>query len=191
MLRAQKLSGRKEIQMSKREYTSPTRKGCKRCGSKTVAWQQNERGKWYLTEVFEDADGRTYTEYREFHSAYCTASNPNLEGDEHELEQQKRLREEKKNSKETTTLRKAREDREAAEEASYFLELHDLCKNQRAQALDQLGHFERELDSIASQPTSMDYMVDHMNERARASRLRAEIAFMKAALGMATEYDDE
>lgn len=168
-------------QTDEREYTEPTRRGCNRCGSKTVAWQTNASGKWYLTEVFEDAEGRTYTERTLFHSHFCK------DPEEHELEQAKRISIETKTRKETTKARREREERNATEEAAYFLELHDLCKNERGQAIDQLAAKERERDNW----TSMDHFVEASRERARVARLTAEIAFMKAALGMATEYDDD
>lgn len=172
--------------MATREYTAPTRKGCNRCGSKSVAWQQNEAGKWYLTEVFEDTEGRTYTESRLFHSLFCKDG-----GALHAKEQANRISIDSKAKRETAKNRKAREDRNATEEAAYFLELHDLCKTQRDQAIDQLAAKERELEGLNSNWTSSDHFVDSLREKARVQRLTAEIAFMKAALGMATEYDDE
>jgi hypothetical protein len=44
---------------------------CKRCNSKTVAWQTSKKtGRYYLTEVFR-YDGEDRTDHRDFHSAYC------------------------------------------------------------------------------------------------------------------------
>src|SRR5262245_41199898 len=52
-----------------RDIVTKTAK-CKRCNSTTVTWQQSERGKWYLTEVF-DIDGAQRTHRLDFHSGYC------------------------------------------------------------------------------------------------------------------------
>lgn len=170
--------------MSKRIFTEPTRKGCKRCGSKTVAWEQGKNEKWYLTEVFEDADGRTYTEHALLHSPFCVA------GGSHKVEQDKRLKEEHDERKQSDEITRTRRERAARDEAEYFLELHDMCKLHRANAMDELANRQRELDRIQSNPTSMDYMTDRERELQRVKRLTVEIAYMSAALGL-TPYEDE
>lgn len=168
-----------------REFNpSPVKRGCKRCGSRDVTWQVSSSGNWYLTEIFEDAEGRSYTEHALFHSEFCGSP------EKHDDEQAIRLEAETSDRKQTKAISKAREEKNNQEEAEYFLALHDLCKSNRPEALDQLGEKERELEREMAQPVSMDYMTEHMRYAARVKRLKAEIAFMQAALGM-TKYEED
>lgn len=164
-----------------RDYSvNEARKPCRKCGSHEIAWQMGSRGNWYLTEIFEDANGRSYTERALFHSEFC--GNPGA----HEEEQALRIEQEVSKDKERKNISRARIEKENATEAEYFLALHDLCKNNRPEALDQLGGKERELERELSSPVSMDYLTEHVRYRARVDRLKAEVNFMKAALGMTT-----
>lgn len=170
--------------MVTRDYTDPTRKGCKFCGSKTVAWQTSDAGKWYLSEVFIDQDGCTYTERNTLHSAYCSR---NLKPKSHDIEQSLRLDAEISQVKKNATLRKARDEKEAADEAEYFLGLHDLCKFHPIAATLEMQKRIREYTTLRDSGITMDYMVEYMRDVARLKRLRAEILFMGAALGAITD----
>ncbi len=169
---------------SDREYTEPTRKGCNRCGSHTVAWQQNKADRWYLTEVFEDSDGRTYTEHAEFHSRYCG------QPEEHEAEQLRRLKEEQQETREDRQERVERLRKRRQESADHFLSLAKLCAEDRAGALAKLDSINGELAAIDANPPTMDYMQEWIQTTERAKLLRAERDFMRAALGMVT-YEEK
>jgi hypothetical protein len=59
---------------------------CKKCGSENVIWNMSSKsGKWFLSEVFEDALGNKISRYIDFHSLYCG------EPDIHEAEQKRLL----------------------------------------------------------------------------------------------------
>lgn len=52
--------------------TNPKPATCDKCGSTDVAWFKSKRtGKFYLCEVFTDAEGDRISSSRDFHSKYC------------------------------------------------------------------------------------------------------------------------
>jgi hypothetical protein len=154
------------------------KKGCNRCGSKTVAWKASKEGKWYLIEAF-DFDGEIRANYRDFHSGYC--NKPEL----HEVKQRQISVELGIEQEEKLTLRVEQEERQAAEESLFWLELHDLCKESPEGAYAMIEGKEREIKHVLAGVT-MDHMDDYLKSTARAKRLRTEIDFMKAALGLVT-----
>jgi len=186
------LSDTKEQEMSKfftgaYERVEKAKKGCKRCGSKNVAWRESNTGKWYLIEVFDFGSEEHGTDfkahYRDFHSGYC--GKPEL----HEVEQHSISTQLGVEAEEREKFIVRVEEKKAAEESEFFLKLHDLCKNNRELAetalqgrRDQLAYEERNY-------VSMDTLTDHERQRALVKRLNMEIKFMEAALGPTT-YDD-
>jgi hypothetical protein len=157
-----------------RVYSESDLKQCKKCGSHTVVWQKSRKtGKFYLTEVFTDNTGDLVSDRRDFHSLYCGDAALHTA-------KQRELRQEADNAEAEW---EAREEASAMESAQYFLDLHDLCKRDPEMAGRELGKRMARLDAIMDQPTSMDYMTEHMRELAEKKRLTAEISFMRAAMG--------
>lgn len=156
------------------------KKGCNRCGSKSVAWKESNQGKWYLIEAF-DFDGEPRANYKDFHSGYC--DKPEL----HAVKQSQISSALGIEEEERATLAVATEERKAAVEAEFFLALHDLCKNNPHGARMEIEMREREIEAINRNPPTMDYMVEFTQTMARLKRLTLEIEFMQAALGLVTE----
>jgi len=169
------------------EPVDKAKKGCKRCGSHDVAWRESNTGKWYLIEVFDfAAHGEApnfKAHYRDFHSGYC--EKPQL----HAVEQSSisMQLDTEKNEREKLSVRQ--EERKAAEESAFFLGLHDLCKNNPKHAQEELARRENELAYESANYVSMDYLSEHIQHVERCKRLRTEIAFMQAALGMTEDED--
>lgn len=159
------------------------RKGCKRCGSQTVAWKTSSKtGKWYLIELF-DFDGEWRGNYKDFHSTYC--GKP----DEHAMKQaqiSEALGIQFANELEDY---RQREERANAENARMFLKLHDLCKNDPDEARQEIADRERKIE-IEGRGLTMDYMTEFTRSTAKIKQWRVEIEFMKAALGE-VEYADD
>jgi hypothetical protein len=163
------------------------KKGCKRCGSHDVAWRESTTGKWYLIEVFDFGDpeiGPDFrSHYRDFHSGYCGKPELHLV-EQRSIESQLGIEREEK-----TKLRVEQEERNAARESEFFLALHDLCKNNPEQARKELAEREDKLAFEHANYVSMDYFTEHCKQEALVKRLKTEIAFMQAALGMVSEDD--
>lgn len=150
---------------------------CKKCGSTTVTWRKSAKsGKWYLTEVFTTG-GVERTDYRTFHSQFC--GKP----EDHKRVQDEINADEAKQDDDRDDAQKARE-REAIERE--FL-LITLCDDNPKAAQVKLDANIRELRSIAENPTSMDYMTDHMRERNHVAALKAENTILAAGLGVLVE----
>ena len=171
------------------ERVEKAKKGCKRCGSKNVAWRESNTGKWYLIEVFDFGDEDTGTDfkshYRDFHSGYC--GKPEL----HDVEQRSISTQLGVETEERAKLHIANEEKKAAEEANFFLALHDLCKSDPDAAQKALQERRDKVDSENRNYVSMDYLVEHERQRALVKRLNTEIRFMEAALGLAEEDEDD
>jgi hypothetical protein len=166
-----------------REYTQTAKKGCRRCGSKSVAWQTSTKtGKWYLTEVFTDLDGQTFTDHRDFHSAYCGRAQDIHDTKQHEIHHIEKADRDRQEQQRTS----AHEKREA-DELDFFLGLSKLCQTDPEAGQTELETRERELAAIQANPPTMDYMVEFGRVTARAERLKVEIKFLHAALDAVTE----
>jgi len=169
------------------EPVDRAKNGCKRCGSKNVTWRQSNTGKWYLIEAFDfsakDEPENLKAHYRDFHSGYC--GKPEL----HAVEQSSISMQLDTEREEREKLSVRREEMAAARESEFFLGLHDLCKNDPEHAKRELKRREDELAYESANYVSMDYLSEHIQHVERCKRLRTEIAFMQAALGMSTEED--
>lgn len=172
--------------IEKREYERPASKPCKHCGSSTVAWQKSKKsGKFYLTEVFTDLEGRTFTDRHEFHSTYCT------DGEKHERVQAEILADDRKAAADDAARM---DDYKAAAEAAEleaFLSLNDLCERDPEQGRRELESRTRELAAIHANPPTMDYMDDFIRTTAQAQTLCREIEIIVAALDAVMGDDDD
>lgn len=138
---------------------------CKRCNSETVSWAKSARtGKFYLVEVF-DYDGVLKSDRIDFHSRYC--GNPEA----HQQEQDEIHAGFKESNQWHEEIVREREEISAVETAKFFLNLHDLCKNDRTGSMLRLEQL---------------YRNNNANPDARTG---TEIKFMEAALGL-TVYED-
>lgn len=155
---------------------------CKRCGSKTVAWQTSKTGKWYLIEAFTDLNGFDFALRGEFHSKYCDQAGLHNQAQgaltsyleaKHEEEQNERDR---------------REEENAANAGMNFLRLLDLSEEEQR---DYLAALQRECDRFYANPPTMDYMTEFMRENVAQKHRKAEMGFLRAALGELTEEDDD
>jgi len=168
------------------EPVDSAKKGCKRCGSKTVAWRESNTGKWYLIEVFNFGTDETpdlKAHYRDFHSGYC--GKPQL----HAVEQSSISMQLDSEAEQREQFQVRVEERKAAEESAFFLALHDLCKNEPKRAQDELDRRMNELARERANYVSMDYLTEHTQQIMRCDRLQTEINFMRAAMGLSEEED--
>jgi len=168
------------------EPVDKAKKGCKRCGSKDVAWRESNTGKWYLIEVFDfgsEGQHNFKAHYRDFHSGYC--GKPQL----HSVEQSSISMQLDTEQNEREKLAVRQEEKKAAEESQFFLALHDMCKNDPKRAQEELDRRMNELAYERANYVSMDYLTEHSQQIMRCDRLRTEIAFMRAAMGMPEEEE--
>lgn len=114
------------------DHTSKAKKGCKFCGSKTVAWEQAEKtGKWYLCEVF-DHDGVDRYDTRDFHSTYCKKAAL------HDKKQNQISGRQESAREEELELRTKAEQRQATEIAARVLELARMTEQEKVLRLSEL-----------------------------------------------------
>jgi hypothetical protein len=152
---------------------------CKRCNSTTVTWNQGTSGKWYLTEVF-DYEGFLKSDHKDFHSNYC--GKPELhKAEQDEINGDYAKQEERREQAATKS---------AADTADYFLGLHDLCKADPDAARAMLAELERKVKYEEAHWISMDYFTDSCRQQDQVKRMKTEIRFMEAALGITT-YDGD
>jgi hypothetical protein len=159
-----------------REYAEAARKPCKRCDSQTVTWQQSPKtNKWYLTEIFEDLDGRTFTHRTLFHSEYCG-------NDEHALVQaQIKAQEQEERDRNDKHTAKVIADRKRAE-LEHFLALDSLVDDDPDAALVKLHELQAERERELRDPVSMDYFTEHCHWVQKLDKLHADISALEAAL---------
>ena len=150
----------------KREAVSLASKGCKRCGSKTVAWHQSERGKWYLIEVFKDAHGNGVADYRDFHSHYC--GNPEM----HDSLQRSLDEEYARDADERDRRDVEREQDRLNDEAEKLRLFAELTPSAR---IDFIAAIQAKIDYENEHWISMDYFTDSMKQRREVESMRAEV----------------
>ena len=143
---------------------------CKRCNSKTVTWQKSDKGKWFLTEVFEYPRGTDAMDemsaYTDFHSAYCGKNEIHI------AKQVGILRDWAKNQAE----HKRREDENEAQrievEAEKLAKFLRMTPDERVElrlALEQI--IKREQEGL-----TMDYMSEYNRSLVIIEGCRAELA---------------
>lgn len=152
---------------------------CKRCGSKTVTWQKSERGKWYLTEVFEYPHGGTdetdaMTDHRDFHSLYCASPEAHKakqteiiatyladkEEEQRKSDNREAERIEAEAEKLAAFLRMSLADR-----AMYLISLENKIKREaRDMTMDYMGEFIKSQQIIAELRAEIDMYADFMED---------------------------
>ena len=162
-------------------------KGCRFCGSKTVAWEQSKDGKWYLVEAFE-IDGETRASKTDFHSKYCaTAKRKNGEPRlDHDEEQRKLTQRDEDEENERQELRKKSEAKAEQKSAARFLELLSMDDDVKQATVTAL---ELEMGSFYRDPPTMDYMTEFNRAIQRQKQAQTEWKFLKALLGDPQEED--
>jgi len=157
---------------SKMNY-NPKPATCKRCGSKLVTWNQGQTGKWYLTEIFRDLDGASYSKHTDFHSNFCGIP------ESHDYEQAARTGSEVREQDEHK--RDMEESRRKDEQTNmdHFLALLDLDEEGK---LAKLAQLQAEEENFKRNPPTMDYMTEFEREVRAAKFRRAEIGFLLASL---------
>jgi len=164
------------------EIVTTAKKGCRFCGSKTVAWFQTTDGeKWYLAEAFE-IDGETRASKTDFHSKYCATAKrkrdePRLDHDE---EQRKHTQREQDDEDAREELRNKAEDRANEKSAERFLSLMSMTDAEKDHEISKL---EREMDAFRRNPPTMDYMTEFTRENAAQGQRQVEWKFLKALTG--------
>lgn len=172
----------REDAMSTYKLHDSAKRGCRRCGSETVGWEQNSDGKWYLIELFKDEHDRWIGDRRDFHSKYCKASGgiPELHAKvqneiRSEWEEDEQLR--KQDSE------KRQKDREEAEVDMLARFLH-------MSSVERRDELQRRRDEIAREekldPT-MDHFTDQQRWRAKLAGLRYELDLLEDFM---SELDD-
>lgn len=146
---------------------------CKRCGSTTVTWLQNDAGKWYLTEVFNWSMGdepNERTDHTDFHSKYCGKDVAHLE----------RQREIFQNLMRENDEREADHERREAERIEAEAEkLAAWYRSTPSQRTEHIARLEREIARTLDGIT-MDYFVEWSRAQTHAAALRAEIDMYEA-----------
>lgn len=151
----------------KREVVTPAARGCKRCGSRTVAWHQSERGKWYLIEVFKNGTGSNIASYRDFHSNYCNKPG------EHERVQDEIQAEHDDDERDRQQAARRREDERIEQEANQLRAFEALSPSERAEFIED---FKRRIQRHLGLDPTMDYFSDQLKWRAEHAAMEAELA---------------
>lgn len=150
---------------------TPAKKGCKYCGSKTVAWETSEEGKWYLVEVFTE-DGVEVASRTDFHSTYCgRKGDPSLHA--------KRQAELDADAKEIEEDRKQRRESTQAEQTDKILKWYSLPVSEIPA---RIAECEKWIANFNANPPTMDYMVEFNRETAERKMIGTELAVLEARL---------
>jgi hypothetical protein len=153
-----------------RDRVSIAKKGCRKCGSSTVAWHQAASGKWYLIEVFSDEWGDPIGHYRDFHSEYC--SHP----EKHNQLQASLDAEYAEDRAERERALSAKDAERLERETVMLGSFSALSAELRLRALDDLR---KKIERHSENYVSMDYMTDHMRWRAEGEALRYELDLLE------------
>jgi hypothetical protein len=137
---------------------------CKRCGSKTVAWQTSKKtGRYYLTEVFEYDEGEQRTTHTDFHSAYCELPERHDEK-QAEIDALRAVEEHEQKQKQAERDSELRRREHTASDRVlgwYAMDLHQATLRM-AECCQEITDLEREIEHEQKNPVSMDYLVDHI-----------------------------
>jgi hypothetical protein len=166
-----------------RTVRTPAKKACNRCGSTTVAWEKNDRGKWYLIELFIDPFGdpdrpRQIGDRVDFHSSYCNKP------DEH-----KRVQDEINAEAEgDAEIRKQRDEREQAEREHAEVEMMAAFLHMGStERRDELQRRRDEIQREMKNDPTMDYFTDQIRWRAKLDSMRYELDLLEDFMA---ELDD-
>lgn len=153
----------------KMAFTDRARKGCRRCGSKDIAWNQNTQGKWYLTEVFDTPFG-SKTHYRDFHSVYCGNA------EKHDTEQARITAEYQADTDQRQFESEERENQRIQGEAVALLYFSNLSVAERAEFIEEKKD---NLARLNRENVSMDHFVEAMRHRQAIAALTADIDLLE------------
>lgn len=150
-----------------RKVREPAKKGCRRCGSPLVAWEQGAGSKWYLIELFNDPHSDNLIGDRtDFHSQYCGKT-------EEHARVQNEINAEAEGDAE---IRKQRQERERAEQEEHEVDiLQKFLHMTSAERRDELQRRRDEITAEQREPVSMDFMVEHVKWRAKVAGMQAEL----------------